>query len=323
MRVAVCVTKDGPVAYEAYEALRQGVIHCNDELVCLSVGSDINTLEGCDVAIYVGETNRFILNKKSLHGTMHFRHEVFDQCKKHNIRRLVIDSGYINHIRNRRNNPYYSFGFDGIKKFSSYYNDSSPSDRLDKLDINISPWKNSGDIILLCASAPTGWTSSLYNHRQWIVDTINKLLKTCSNKHIKIKTHPNIAHYINNQIPKKNIICGHVRLEDLSENIRCVICAASNISIDAIKLGIPVICPCDFNMVHPHCEQSIENIDNIIQFDRQQLFNDLSYAQYNIEEISNGSAWHRMRQYVHKPPSYEIDIEDYVRTHNSKRKLSI
>jgi hypothetical protein len=78
-------------------------------------------------------------------------------------------------------------------------------------------------------------------------------------------------------------------MEEIWAKVYCVVAFNSNLAVDALINGIPVITT-PYSATWP-ISNKIENIENLIEFNRSPLFSSLSWGQYNIEEMRSGYAY--------------------------------
>lgn len=167
-----------------------------------------------------------------------------------------------------------------------------PSDRFEDWNVEVKPWDLSGDYILIC---PSSETVTQYLHGQsvdqwitWVETTLRKF----TNLPFKIRKKPRGKGTSGPSVAKVSIE------EDLA-GAKAMITSASLSSVDALKAGVPVFstsrqCPTawctnfDFN-----------KINNPVLFDREQLFYNLAYKQFSIEEMRNGIHYETQRRLSH------------------------
>jgi hypothetical protein len=78
-------------------------------------------------------------------------------------------------------------------------------------------------------------------------------------------------------------------MDEIWSKVYCVVAFNSNLAVDALIRGIPVI-------TTPHSatwplSNKVETIENLLEFDRSPLFSSLSWGQYNIDEMRSGYAY--------------------------------
>jgi hypothetical protein len=168
-----------------------------------------------------------------------------------------------------------------------------PSDRFESWNVKLEPWKKDGDFVLICPSSENV-TKYFYSMRQrdWIEKTKQEI-KKYTNKPVRVRLKPRKSARV--QGPDAETVSMKSELEGCYALVTCIsICA-----IDALLEGVPVFsdsnqCPSAWCT-----NKSISNINNIEYNDREQLFFNLAYKQYSIEEYQNGVAYETISKHVH------------------------
>ena len=144
-------------------------------------------------------------------------------------------------------------GFE-IKKYDSY--------RLEKLKLEFSPVRKSGEYIIL--SEPSVSMKNFYKIHNWVEETIEKISKYTDRKIFVHNKHSNIP------------------LDLLLEKAWAFVSFQSTAGFKSMIKGVPA------HFTHKNLEKinSIENIEN--GKITNEIFNSLSYNQWNLEEIRNG-----------------------------------
>ena len=140
-----------------------------------------------------------------------------------------------------------------------------PDDRLNKLNLNIVEQNKSGTYIIL--SEPSEIMKKIYNKPNWVNDT-KKILKSYTDR-------PLIVH---NKFSKEN-------LDDLLKNAWAFVSLQSTAGFKAMLKGVPAF----------FTDQSLKNVAKIKNIEspsiNYKIFNNLSYGQWTLDEISSGEAW--------------------------------
>ena len=85
---------------------------------------------------------------------------------------------------------------------------------------------------------------------------------------------------------------------DACKNAWCVVSHSSVAAVEAALLGIPVFAP-DTSPASPIANPNLDDIENPLMPDRERWINSLSYAQFHLDEIKDGSAWKIIDEYQH------------------------
>ena len=213
---------------------------------------------------------------------------VYKECVKQNRNFLFVDHAYFNKgyedpnwMRISRNR--HVFGPKLVGHNSDRY------DKFFKKKYPILDWHGgTGDYILLMPPTHAmGWISEQPN---WEQDAVN-VIRTVTDRPIKIRVKPEnpIVDDAGNLVRMERNTTKDVPLLDDLPGARAVFVFNSNAAIEALRVGVPVICSdwcAAFPIAHTLDQVDLEGL--LPEPDRQQLFNDLSYAQFTQQEMRDG-----------------------------------
>ena len=152
-------------------------------------------------------------------------------------------------------------------------------------DIQPYKYKNQKDILVL---PPSNAMRQTFDLDSWLPKTIEKLKKhTNRNIIVRHKDGPVLKEDLIN--PDKWIKYNYPPLDELWKKVYCVVAYNSNATIEALTRGIPVITT-KHNAAWP-VSNRIENIEHLIEHNRQMLFDSLAWGQFNYKEIKSGFAF--------------------------------
>lgn len=173
-----------------------------------------------------------------------------------------------------------------------------------KSDNNVLQWKTAaqrGDCILVLP--PTNAISWYFDASNWLNKTLAQIKTVVpEDQHHLIKVRQKPLDPIVDKLG--NLIGREKHPEDCSlqqdlDHARVVVSYNSMATIEALRQGIPVICP-EHNACTPVSKQ-IKDIMDDAKLDREpprrELFFWLSYCQFNEKERCNGTAWHHIRKH--------------------------
>ena len=172
-----------------------------------------------------------------------------------------IDNGYFlqSNPRSKMNgyyrivrNSFYSSGKEAVscdKRFNSF-------------KVKLSSWRKGGSKIILVP--PSNYLSPVINEKDWLVKTKTEIRKY-SDRPIEVST-------------KKKPI-------NWNDDIWCIVVCSSNILVDSLIRGIPVISTRFTNI------GSLKEIENPPSEDSRKILYRLANLQWNMKEIKNGLAW--------------------------------
>jgi len=296
LNVGVAFTKDDTIGIGLCHAFIEGIIKSGDNPVSIRHPTDLLganfdcIVQVCDYTKHNGKDLRWYIR---------------DYCQTWCVPRLVMDTGFITSLNERENkfaltdSRYVAVGEDGIKRDANYYNENSPPDRWEKLNIELKPWRKNGDHILVLGQHEKGVSVQDVDIVKWMTDTIFSLNKLTS-RPVKLRLHPNQTilpqgnYTISN--PKKNTTI----VEDL-ENCWCVVAYTTNGAVDAILNGIPVVCCSPKNITYNISGTLIYSVAKpYLSIGREQWCYNLAYAQWNVAEIREGLPWQHFRKNLWK-----------------------
>ena len=167
-----------------------------------------------------------------------------------------------------------------------------PADRyLDWKEYEVKPWQTQGEHILICPSSQTmphympGLTVE-----QWVQKVVD-YVSDQTDRPIKLRLKPRGKGTSGPSVAKKSI-------DDELENAYCLITACSLTSIDALKAGVPVISTNKEHCPAAWCSNTLDQINNLKLYDREQLFYNLAYKQYSIKEMREGICYENSKLYL-------------------------
>ena len=201
------------------------------------------------------------------YGVLRGTFEIIQKVKNY----YYMDHGYFNQsnrkFENKRTNVLDMNGYFRIVYNNLIHNGEGnyPDDRLKKLNLNFVETKNYGDNIIL--SEPSETMKKIYNAYNWVNDT-KKLIKKFSDRKI----------IVHNKFSKKP-------LDELLKNAWAFVSLQSTAGFKVMVSGIPAY----------FTETSLKNINRIEDLENPKInyniFNNLAYGQWTLNEIESGEAW--------------------------------
>lgn len=258
----------------------------------------------CSVAIQFGSAKA----RDSLH-------HVLKQDIKENANDIVyIETPLIGRTVNQKDlHDYFRIGVNGFLYDEGNFNcDNSPSDRWQMFkDLygykDFTGWKDhtKGPILLL-AQLPGDASLRTQDMAEWIRETVYKI-RSITDREILIRLHPAMsdkgksALFGNlSELFLKNIVnlkFSNLPLEDDLKSAGICVSYTSGSTIDAILAGVPCISVDEGNFAWPITSHSLEDINKPYLANAQtvqQWLYDLSYCQWNKDEIKTGKAWEHL-----------------------------
>ena len=277
----------------------QGVIATGDSAIA---HREMSVLD-CDVALIQG----FVHDDGKQLPHLKLRKSVIDQQKKNNKRSLVVDSNLFLYVDKKNPLHYLRYSFDGVFPTTGFYfdQDIDPArwNKISKdLNLNLKPWRRSGNHILLCLQRNGGWSMGGISSIDWMNKTINDIRKY-SNRPIVVRAHPGdkkIKSIL--KINHKNV-CLSTK-ENLVDDFRgawATVVYNSSPSVASIIEGVPAFLT---DSVPQHSQSfdvantNISNIENPAILDRQSWIEKLSMCHWNFNELRSGEAWNFFKKYI-------------------------
>ena len=149
-----------------------------------------------------------------------------------------------------------------------------PPDRLMSLNIDLKPWRSSGGVILVCP--PTQYFCDAHGCPDWLYDTVTAL-RRATDRPIEVRKKPASGEPVE-------------PLHSAFSRAWAVVCHSSNIAVEAVVAGVPVfVAPS--SAAAPMGEVDLSRIELPRRPEREAWLAHLSYSQFSLAEIGNGSAW--------------------------------
>ncbi len=187
---------------------------------------------------------------------------------------LVIERGYYDDRM-----KWFSLGYNGLNGEADFVNENSDDSRWKHQHL-IKPWKdNTEGYVLIIDQTPGDMslkskTEPEINVHEWAIN--EKRFYESFDIPAKIRSHPNC----NKPTQSLKQAFAGARL--------CVTCS-SNTGVEAVMAGVPTSADYPCSMVYKLLK------DNSTP-DRTQWLRDLSYCQWQLDEIRNGDAWEHLRK---------------------------
>lgn len=173
-------------------------------------------------------------------------------------------------------------------------------DRLAALDLQLKPWREGGDYILVCPSRnfgrpdmlmPSGW-----------VQQVSRALRQVTRLPIRVREHPG------NSRPQRELD------EDLQGAVAVVIWASSA-GVHALAQGVPVICGAPWWICKGAAFSGFDRVQlladpadagrfgRIMRYARQGAFERLAWAQWTVDEIAGGEPFDHLLRHARQSES--------------------
>ena len=248
-----------------------------------------------------------------------FADKVINKCNYLGKPVLVIDSGYV------RRGEYYAVGLGGINYEADFKNSNSPADRFNALGVEIKPWREGGEYVLLCGQRAIDITLPC-RPCKWAA-VMRDVVRSVTDLPILYRPYPSEpAAYarIGGALPSRG------SLEDDLAGAALLVTHTSNVVVQALLDGIPCVTTgksvADRVVsigLKPEPEpplpawargkaaliRHMQDAPRHTLPDRTQFFHDLAYAQWTKDEMESGIPFRRLMG-IEEPKEAEPIIEE-------------
>ena len=244
--------------------------------------------EECDIAVVFGVG-------KDRVPVSYDRARIINEHRKRKKSVIIIEKGFVDRDR------YFAVGLNGLNGQADFRNRGMPPDRAAKSGFALQPLRETGRHILVIGQIP--WDANVQDsdHSAWCRGAVDYMLGNTDDRIVIFRPHPLAPADLDYGIRTK----GRLRVSTGSlandlRNCHAVITFSSNTGVDAMVAGIPVIASSEMSMVWNAARHNFaEACDDGFCFSKTQRlkwWNDINYAQWNLDEIADGDAWrHLMR----------------------------
>lgn len=236
-----------------------------------------------------------------------FRKRIIEQQKKHNRRTLAVDSNLFLYRDPKNANQYLRFSLDGVfPTTGEYFWKSATPNHWNKikqdLNIDLQPWREDGEHILICLQRNGGWSMGAYDVMRWCNDVIGQIRRR-TNRPILVRAHPGDkrARQYLKSTPRDVSISQSDSIVNDFENCWACVTYNSSPGVAAAIEGVPVFVT-DQNpqnsQAYDVANTSLVNIENPSTFERQKWIEKIAISHYNFEDLRNGEAWRIIKDYL-------------------------
>jgi hypothetical protein len=266
------------------------------------------TYETCDVGAIIG--NAFDANPSKVK-LAHYqvRKMVMETQQLHNRYWLSIDSNVFIYKDAANPHKYLRYSFNGVFPATGIYCNDNPGEenwnniRRD-YNMELKPWRTSGNHILVCLQRPMGWSMRGYDLMKWLKKTLGQI-RANSDRPILLRWHPGdwksypryhstLAKFGAKLSPQNRHIT-----EDL---INCWALVGHNSTPSAVAPieGIPAFITDDpaYSQGGDVANTDFSLIETPNMLDREQWIRKLAQCHWSFEDLRSGRCWAHMRNYV-------------------------
>jgi len=278
-----CYTKHGPLnSKPVFDAFIKSIKQAGDTV-------EINEDNNCDATIIWS-----VLWQGRM---MHYR-PIWENYRNKNKPVIVLEVGGI------KRNETWKIGINGINREADFANQEVDNDRWKKFNIDLHPWKQNGDNIIICGQHHNShqWRNNKAMHR-YIPDQINEIRKH-TDRPIVIRPHPRNNFHIDVTKYKSVKFVNPVRDRDTYDDTDfttqlntawAVVNYSSNPAIQSVFRGVPVFVS-TASLCFEVGNKKLRNINSPVMPDRSEWINKLAYTEWWIDEIEKGLPWARIKK---------------------------
>ena len=250
-----------------------------------------------------------------------FADRVITKCRHLNKPVLVIDSGYI------RRGEYFAVGLGGINAEADFKNANSPADRFNALGVEIKPWREGGEYVLLCGQRQIDITLPC-PPPQWAA-VMRDVVRSVTDLPILYRPYPSepaVHARIDGALPSRG------SFEDDLADAALLVTHTSNVVVTALLGGIPCVTTgkgVADRVVSIGLKSEPEPplptwargkaalIRHVLDAprhtlpDRVPFFHDLAYAQWTKDEMKSGLPFRRLMG-IEEPRKPEPITEEHT-----------
>ena len=231
-------------------------------------------------------------------GKMKGYQSIWEECQKKNTPVVVLEVGGI------KRNETFKVGINGVNREADFANQTFDGERWKKLNIELKPWRSTGDTIIICGQHHRShqWRNNP-TMNLWFEQQINEIRKH-TDRPIVIRPHPrnptgfDISKWKNvtKVLPQRDY--NTVDDTDFKEKLKqawAVVNYSSNPAMMSVFNGIPVFVS-EQSLCYDVGNTSLSNINNPAMPDRSNWANKLAYTEWTTEEIKQGLPWQRIKK---------------------------
>ena len=231
-------------------------------------------------------------------GKMRGYQSIWEECQKKNTPVVVLEVGGI------KRNETFKVGINGVNREADFANQTFDGERWKKLNIELKPWRSTGDTIIICGQHHQShqWRNNP-TMNLWFEQQINEIRKH-TDRPIVIRPHPryptgfDISKWKNvtKVLPQRDY--NTVDDTDFKETLKqawAVVNYLSNPAMMSVFNGIPVFVS-EQSLCYDVGNTSLSNINNPAMPDRSNWANKLAYTEWTTEEIKQGLPWQRIKK---------------------------
>ena len=206
------------------------------------------------------------------YGDMHL---LAAQAEKAGVPVIVAENGYF--LRPHFGGQHYALARTGHNGSGAW--PAGGGERWAALGIELAPWRDKGDHILVCPNRAFGRPGYIMpmDWPQRVVERLQRITR----RPVRLRSHPG------NVEPKRP-------LNDALSNCWAMVIWASSAGVHGLVAGIPVICEGPAWIAKGATGADIKTVDAPVMPERLPVFERLAWAQWTMAEIASGEPFARL-----------------------------
>lgn len=220
--------------------------------------------------------------------SMHHKN-IIDECRKRDKPFICLERGYIDRMN------FSSINLNGLNGLSElclrdYQNNI---DRINKHKWYIKPRIKEGNLFVVAGQVPHDYSLLGIDTHKWAYDSLREL--DSMGFDVVYKPHPlDNTSYLQSQylFNINNEFEFFYSQDEIKQNIYAVLTYSSNYAVDSWMNGIRALSQSPISMIHKW------QTDDGKSYNSKSWLCDLSFRQYNIEEMQKGEAWQIVKQKI-------------------------
>lgn len=255
-------------------AMQQGITRCGDKVNLINSTTYEHRITA-DAAVFYGLSDRL--------------NEVFRLYREKSTA-VYIDLGYWQRRLKHKHDGYHKLSVNSRHPTAYFQNRQHDDSRFKKLDIDIQPWRKTGNYVMLAGMSAKASAAEGFAQEQWEKEAA-KLIQSFSKYPIHYRPKPSWsdARQISGTIFQRSM-----ELNQALAGCHAVATHHSNVAIDAILAGVPAFCEQGVASVMG-CSDVTKIDTPIYPEGREQWAADIAWCQFTVEEIATGMPWHHLK----------------------------
>ena len=216
--------------------------------------------------------------------------KLMQKCWRDNRDFYFMDTGYFGNHQSAQNPYGWKYWHRIVKNDLQHGNEiiERPGDRFAKLGVPIQNWKKGGRKILIAKPDEKPMKFYGFELEQWLEDTI-ATIKKYTDRPIVVRERVK---------SRTDRIITNTLKEALDDDVHCLVTFNSNAATESVLHGIPAFTLAPTHAASPVTSQDLSQIETPYYPDKDKVYAwacHLSYGQFHIKELKNGTAYKMLR----------------------------